>query len=51
MRQFGAAVLLVSKDSPWRIFTGGLNSFTNDVFEDGREQGLQEESAYGPKIR
>lgn len=45
VQQLGAAVLLVPKDSLWQTFMDGLNSFTNDIFEDGRDQGTQEERA------
>ncbi len=43
VQQLGAAVLLVPKEALWRTFTEGLESFTSDVFENGREQGVQEE--------
>ena len=45
VQQLGAAVLLVPKDSLWQTIMDGLNSFTNDIFEDGRDQGTQEERA------
>ena len=32
------------KDSLWQTFMDGLNSFTDDIFEDGRDQGIQEEN-------
>ena len=37
------AVILVPKESMWQTFMDGLNSFTDDIFEDGRDQGVQEE--------
>ena len=43
IQQLGEAVLLVPKESLWQTFLDGLNGFTDDVFENGREQGLQEE--------
>ena len=43
IQQLGDAVLLVPKESLWQTFLDGLNGFTDDVFENGREQGLQEE--------
>lgn len=43
IQQLGDAVLLVPKDALWRTFTEGLDSFTDDIFEGGREQGTQEE--------
>ena len=43
IQQLGDAVLLVPKESLCQTFLDGLNGFTDDVFENGREQGLQEE--------
>jgi antitoxin VapB len=43
IQQLGDAVLLVPKESLWQTFLDGLNGFTDDVFENGREQGVQEE--------
>ena len=43
IQQLGDAVLLVPKESLWQTFLDGLNGFTDDVCENGREQGLQEE--------
>lgn len=43
VQQLGDAVLLAPKDSVWNIFMDGLDGFTDDVFEDGREQGIQRE--------
>ena len=43
IQQVGDAVLLVPKESLWQTFLDGLNGFTDDVFENGREQGMQEE--------
>ena len=43
VQQLGDAVLLVPKESLWLTFLDGLNGFTDDVFENGREQGSQEE--------
>ena len=37
------AVLLVPKESLWNTFMDGVNSFTEDIFENGRDQGGQEE--------
>lgn len=42
VQQLGDAVLLVPKGSLWKIFTDGLNGFTDDIFQDGRNQGIQE---------
>ena len=38
VQQLGAAVLLVPKDALWQTFMDGLDSFTDDIFEDGRDQ-------------
>ena len=42
IQQLGDAVILVPKESMWQTFMDGLNSFTDDIFEDGRDQGVQE---------
>lgn len=42
VQRLGAAVLLVPKDSLWQTFMDGVNSFTEDIFEEGRDQGIQE---------
>ena len=43
VQQLGDAVLLVPREALWETFLDGLNSFTSDIFENGREQGSQEE--------
>ena len=43
VQQLGDAVLLVPKDSLWQTFMDGINGFTDDIFESGRNQGIQEE--------
>lgn len=43
IQRLGDAVLLVPKESLWQTFLDGLNGFTDDIFENGREQGAQEE--------
>lgn len=43
VQQLGDAVLLVPKEALWETFLDGLNGFTNDIFESGREQGSPEE--------
>lgn len=43
VQQLGDAILLVPRESLWQTFMDGLNSFTDDVFEDGRDQGVQKE--------
>ena len=43
IQRLGDAVLLVPKESLWNTFLDGVNSFTDDIFENGRDQGGQEE--------
>ena len=43
VQQLGKAVLLVPKEYLWETFLEGLEEFTGDIFEEGRNQGLQEE--------
>ena len=43
VQQLGDAVLLVPKESVWQTFLDGVNGFTDDVFEAGRDQGESEE--------
>ena len=43
LQKLGKAVILVPKSDVWETFMEGLNSFTDDIFEDGREQGAQNE--------
>jgi antitoxin VapB len=43
VQKLGDAVLLIPKDSLQKTFLEGLNHFTDDIFEDGRNQGIQED--------
>lgn len=43
VQQLGDAVLLVPKESLWKTFTEGLDGFTDDIFKNGRDQGIQKE--------
>ena len=43
IQKLGDAVLLVPKESLWNTFLDGANSFTEDIFENGRDQGAQED--------
>lgn len=43
VQQLGDAVILVPKESLWEAFMAGLDGFTGDIFEDGRDQGVQKE--------
>lgn len=38
IQQVGNAVLLVPKDEIWQTFLEGLNDFTADFMENGREE-------------
>lgn len=38
VQKLGNAILLVPKSSLYETFTEGLNGFTSDIFEDGRNQ-------------
>lgn len=38
IQQMGNAVLLVPKDEIWQTFLDGLNDFTADFMENGREE-------------
>ena len=42
VQQLGDAVLLAPKESVWKIFMEGLEGFTDDIFDGGRDQGVQE---------
>ncbi|NBI08873.1 AbrB/MazE/SpoVT family DNA-binding domain-containing protein [Colidextribacter sp. OB.20] len=43
VQQLGDAILLVPKESLWKTFLEGLDGFTGDIFENGRNQGAQKE--------
>lgn len=43
VQQLGDAVILVPKESLWQTFLAGLDGFTSDIFEGGRDQGVQKE--------
>lgn len=38
IQKVGDAVILFPKSKEWETFLNGLNSFTDDVFSDGRHQ-------------
>ena len=38
VRKVGSAVILFPKQQSWEIFLNGLNSFTDDIYSDGRAQ-------------
>lgn len=38
IKKVGNAVMLFPKELAWETFLNGLNGFTDDIFEDGRNQ-------------
>lgn len=43
IQRLGDVVLLAPKDAAWNVFLEGINGFTDDFFEGGREQTAQQE--------
>lgn len=43
VQKLGDAVLLAPKSSAWNVFVDGLEGFTDDIFDGGRDQGVQQE--------
>jgi len=41
IKKVGSTVMLFPKERAWETFIEGLNSFTDDFFSDGRNQGAQ----------
>ena len=41
VQKVGSAVMLFPKERAWETFLNGLNSFTDDFFSGGRDQGVQ----------
>lgn len=39
IRKHGDAVILIPKEKMWETFLHGLNSFSDDFMENGRDQG------------
>lgn len=37
IQRLGRAVVLLPREAAWETFLDGLDSFTEDVFQDGRE--------------
>ena len=37
VQQLGEAIILVPKEALWQTFVEGLNGFTDDIFDEGRE--------------
>ena len=49
VQKLGGAVLLVPKEAAWQTLLNGLNSFTDDFFEDGRITFASMQSKTNPK--
>ena len=43
IRKLGDVVMLIPKDRAWNTFLEGIDGFTDDFFESGREQGISQE--------
>ena len=43
IQKIGKSIILTSKDDLWRAFEESLDRFSDDVFENGREQPEQQE--------
>ena len=43
IQKVGDAVILLPHDKSWEVFLHGLNSFTEDFMDEGREQGKNQE--------
>ena len=41
IKKIGSAVMLLPKDAIWETHFSGLNDFSDDIFEDGRNQPQQ----------
>ncbi len=42
IQKHGEAVLLIPRDKQWEIFLHGLDSFTEDFMQEGRDQGEEQ---------
>ena len=43
IQKIGNVVILTPKEKAWETFLEGLEGFTDDFFQDGREQGTPQE--------
>ena len=41
IQRVGKAVMLIPKKDAWQVFLDGLDGFTEDIFDSGRDQGAQ----------
>lgn len=42
IRKHGDTVILIPRDKQWETFLKGLDSFSDDYMEDGRDQGNEQ---------
>ena len=43
IKKIGDVVYLFPKDTAWKVFMDGLNSFSDDFMAEGRDQGEEQE--------
>ena len=43
IQRHGDAVILLPHKKTWEVFLHGLNSFSDDFMQDGRDQGVDQE--------
>jgi len=43
IQKVGDAVILIPHEKSWEVFLHGLNNFTNDFMQNGRNQGIDQE--------
>ncbi len=43
IQKHGDAVILIPQEKAWEIFMEGINGFSDDYMQDGREQGENQE--------
>lgn len=42
IQKVGDAVILIPHEKSWEVFLHGLNNFTDDFMQDGRNQGIDQ---------
>ncbi|MDR1704116.1 MAG: antitoxin [Clostridiales bacterium] len=42
IKKIGNTVMLFPKDGVWETFLNGLNGFSDDFMQEGRDQGIQD---------
>jgi len=43
IQKVGNAVILLPHDKSWEVFLHGLNNFTDDFMDEGRDQGINQQ--------